>query len=168
MEWSTQPIFWIVGILVAALAAALTAWLKRFFGEILPSPQRAVLIIKNWFKTKSPRPKRGFRFVLCWLENDTSGRDTIIVKRAFAGIQGVELVCSARIVEASDPVDDQLPAMCEGTRKVLDEWDADLAIVGSVVDPGRGALALWFVAREGDDALTLRGGSDLRIGERDA
>ena len=35
---------------------------------------------------------------------------------------------------------------------MLETWNADLAVVGSVKDPGK-ALSLWFVPREGDGTL---------------
>ena len=148
MELLKQPIVWIVGIFAAALAA----WLKRFFNQFWPPPQWVWLVITNFFETRSPRSERGFRFVLCWLEDDTSGRDTKIVEQAFSGIKGVELVRSARIVKASGAANEWRLTMRKGARKVLDGWNADLAVVGLVKKPGE-ALSLWFVPREGDGTL---------------
>ena len=72
MELLKQPIVWGGVIFVGVLAA----WLKGFLNQFLPAPQRVWLSIKNLFLTKSPRPEGGFRFVLCWLEDDDGGRDT--------------------------------------------------------------------------------------------
>ena len=148
MELLKQPAAWL-GVIFAGVLAA---WLAGFLGQFLPPPQRAVLGIKNWFKTKPPRLEDGFRFVLCWLEDDTSGRDTKIVEQAFSGIEGVELVRSERIVKASGAANEWRPAMRKGAREVLDEWNADLAVVGLVKGSGK-ALSLWFVPREGDGTL---------------
>ena len=154
MESLAGPVGWIV---VAAFGAILVAvfrtWLKLFFGQFLPSPQQVRLAIANAFKTRSPRPEQRFRLVLCWLENDRTGRDTGMVAEAFTGTEGIELVLSARVVSASGAADDWRPAMRKGALAVLEMWNADLAVVGSVKDPGK-ALSLWFVPREGDGTLT--------------
>ena len=121
----------------------LVAWLKGFLNQFLP-PQRAWLAIANsllaittGFRTEPPSPEDRFRVVLCWLEDDTTGRDTKAVGQAFTGVEGVELIRSARIVKASGAADDWRPAMSKGTRKVLDKWNADLAVVGSVKEAGK-------------------------------
>ena len=151
MELLEQPIVWFGAIFAATLAA----WLKGFLNQFLPPPQRVWLVITNRFETKPPRPEDRFRFVLCWLEDDTSGRDTKIVEQAFFGIEGVELVRSARIVKASGAANEWRPAIRKGARKVLDKWNADLAVFGLVKESGK-ALSLWFVPREGDGTLRRR------------
>ena len=148
MELLKQPIVWIGGIFVGVLAA----WLKGFLRQFLPPPQRVWLVITNFFEAKPPRLEDGFRFVLCWLENDTSGGGANTVEQAFSGIECVELVRSARIVKASGAANKWRPAMRKGARRVLDEWNADLAVVGLVKGSGK-ALSLWFVPREGDGTL---------------
>ena len=144
-----SPVVWIISIVVAAFAA----WLTVFFKQFLPSPQRARLAIANVRKARSPRPEQRFRLALCWLEDDGTGRDTGTVAKAFTGIEGIELVRSARVVSASGAADDWRPAMREGAIAVLERWNADLAVVGAVEDPGR-ALSLWFVPGEGDGTLS--------------
>ncbi len=155
MELLTEPAVWLGLVSVGVLAA----WLKGFLNQFLPPPQRAWLAIANslfaiktGFRTESPPPEDRFRFVLCWLEDDTTGRDTKTVGQAFTGVEGVELVRSARIVKASGAADEWLPAMRKGARTVLDEWKADLAVAGSVKESGK-ALNLWVVPREGDGTL---------------
>ena len=122
------------------------------FGQFLPPPQRVWLAIANAFKTRSPRPEQRFRLVLCWLENDRSGRDTGTVAEAFTGVEGIELIRFHRVVSAAGAADDWRPAMRKGALAVLKKWNADLAVVGSVKNPGK-ALSLWFVPREGDGTL---------------
>ena len=151
MELLTVPAVWIGGIVAAALAA----WIKGFFKQFLPPPQRVRLAISNVFKTRSPLPEQRFRLVLCWLEKDGAGRDTGTVAEAFTGTEGegIELVRSARVVSAAPrAADDWQPAIRRGAFAVLKTWNADLAVVGSVKDPGK-ALSLWFVPREGDGTL---------------
>ena len=148
MELLAGPVGWIGGIVVAAGVA----WLMGFFQQFLPSPQRARLASANVFEASAPLPEQRFRLVLCWLENDGAGRDTDTVEEAFTGIEGIELVRSARVVSASGAADDWRPTMRKGALAVLETWNADLAVVGLVKDPGK-ALSLWFVPREGDGTL---------------
>ena len=137
-----------LGIVVTGFAA----WLNGLLNQLLPPPQQALLAIANAFKASSPLPKQRFRLALCWLENDGTGRDTGTVAKAFTGIEGIELVRSARVVSAPGAADDWRPAIRKGALAVLQKWNADVAVVGSVKDPGK-ALNLWFVSREGDGTL---------------
>ena len=147
-----ESLAWAVGIVVTAFVAALGTWLKVLFGQFLPPTQQVRLAIANAFKTRSPRPEQRFRLVLCWLENDRSGRDTGTVAEAFTGVEGIELVRFHRVVSAAGAADDWRPAMRKGALAVLKKWNADLAVVDSVKNPGK-ALSLWFVPREGDCTL---------------
>ena len=122
------------------------------FGQFLPPTQQVRLFIANACKTRSPRSEQRFRLVLCWLDNDRAGRDTGAVGEAFTGVEGIELVRFHRIVSAAGAADDWRPAMRKGALAVLKKWNADLAVVGSVKDPGK-ALSLWFVPHEGDGTL---------------
>ena len=148
MKSLAGPFWWIGAIVVAAFGT----WLKLFFGQFLPSPQQVRLAIANAFKNRSPRPEQRFRLVLCWLENDRAGRDTGTVAEAFTGVEGIELVRFHRVVSAPGAADDWRPSIRKGALAVLKTWNADLAVVGSVKDPGK-ALSLWFVPREGDGTL---------------
>ena len=138
---------------IAIVVTVLTAWFTGFLQQFLPPPQRAWLAIANTFKAKSPLPEQRFRLVLCWLQNDGAGRDTSTVEEAFTGVEGIELVRSTSVVSAPGAADDWRPAMRKGALAVLKKWNADLAVVGSVKDPGE-ALSLWFVAGEGDGTLS--------------
>ena len=91
--------------------------------------------------------------MLCWLENDRAGRDTGTVAEAFTGVEGIELVRIHRVVSAPGAADDWRPAMRKGARAALEAWNADLAVVGLVKDPGK-ALSLWLVPRSGEGTLT--------------
>ena len=110
MELLTGPTVWIVGL----VGAVFTAWLMGFFKQFLPSPQRARLALANAFKARLPLPEKRFRLVLCWLRNDSAGRDTDTVAEAFTSIEGIELVCSARVVSARGAADDWRPAIRQG------------------------------------------------------
>ena len=143
---------WGAGGIVVLVVMVFRAWLMGFFTLFLPPPQRARLAIANAFKARSPLPETRFRLALCWLENDSGGRDTGTVAEAFTGIEGIELVRSARVVSAPGAADDWRPTMRKGALAVLKKWNADLAVVGSVKDPGK-ALNLWFVPCEGDGTL---------------
>ena len=121
--------------------------------QVLPLPQQVWLRITNAFKPRPPLSETRFRIVLCLLENDLTGRHTGTVAEAFTGIEGIELVREYSVVSApAGAADDWRPAIRESAHAVLKEWNADVAVVGSVKDPG--ALNLWFVPREGDGTLS--------------
>lgn len=138
---------------VAALAAFAAAWLKGLLNEIFPSPARALLFFRNLCRGSQQRPDDGFRIVLCWLEDDSTGEDTRNVARAFTSVEGVELLRSSRMVAASGASRAWSESMRAEARSALNDWNADLAIVGLVKTPGE-AVSLWFVARSGEDTLT--------------
>ena len=96
MKFLAEPFLWIGTTLLVLFGT----WVKSFFGQFLPSPQQVRLAIYNACKTRSPRPEQRFRLVLCWLDNDRSGRDTGTVAEAFTGVEGIELVRFHRVVSA--------------------------------------------------------------------
>ena len=152
MTWLSGPAIWIGSIVAAAFATAFAAWLMLFL-QFLPPPQQVWLRITNASKARPPLSETRFRLVLCWLENDRSGRDTGTVAEAFTGIEGIESVREDSVVSApAGAADDWRPAIRNSAHAVLKEWNADVAVVGSVKDPGK-ALNLWFVPREGDGTL---------------
>ena len=128
------------------LVVVIGAWLLGWLNEFVPSPARTSLAATNHLGTKQARSEDRYRFVLCWLQNDRNGIDTRVVAQAFSSIQGISLVRSARIVTASGAADDWRPAIQRSARAVLTQWNADLAIVGAVKQPGE-VLSLWFVPR---------------------
>ena len=139
---------WLVGVGVVAIGVA---WLKNFLNSFLPPPGRARLALANLLSS-SPHPSvNRFRIVLCWLKDD-NGADGETVARALTAVRGVELVRSARLVAARGAADDWVPAMQQSAFRVLEEWQADLAIVGLVKKSGE-SLGLWFVPRSGDSTL---------------
>ena len=111
-----------------------------------------LLRVQNALSTTPTRAQGNFRIVLCWLENDWSGRDTRNVEAAFSGIEGITLVVSAETITASGAADEWRPAMQRRTREVLERWNGDVAVVGRVKQSGE-TLALWFVPRQGQDTL---------------
>ena len=133
--------------------AWLVAWWKGFFNAYLPGPKRVMLSLKNVRRSKAQASEDRFRIVLCWLENDPNGDNTGHVEEAFASVEGATLVRSARIVAASGAANDWREAMQKEARSVLEDWNADLAVVGLVKKPGE-ALSLWFVPRAGEGTLS--------------
>ena len=132
---------------------AITAWLtgipSRFFP--VPPPARVRLALRNPWRNLE-HPEDTFCIVLCWLENDKTGDDTRHVETAFAGIEGIRLIRSARIVTASGAADEWRPTMQQRASTVLADWNADLVIVGMVKKAAE-TLNLWFVPRSGDGTL---------------
>ena len=92
--------------------------------------------------------------MLTWLRNDPAGTYTHEVEQNFYQLEGIELVRSVCIVEASGAADEWQSPMQERAREILNEWNADVAIVGSARSSNEGIqLSLWFVSRAGTDTL---------------
>ena len=143
---------WLLGVISAVVVALIATWSTGFLNQVVPGPARAWLVLRNLSSDNLQRPEDGFRIVLCWLQNDGSGFDTRQVENAFSGVRGIKLVRSARIVVASGASDDWREGMKASARRVLEVWNADLAIVGLVKKSGE-VLSLWLVPRSGDGTL---------------
>ena len=143
----------IYAIVLLPLVTLVVAHLgKDFLNKYLPSSTRIILAIKNFFTCKSRYLEDSFRVVLCWLEDDRDGDSTKIVANAFTTVRGFTLVRSDRIVKAFGTADQWEEAMRKSTQAVLVEWNADLALVGTVRKT-KEVLSLWFVPRTGDGTL---------------
>ena len=110
------------------------------------------MALNNCWSSRSQRAEDGFRVVMCWLGKDISGHETETVTQTFVGIDGISLVRSARIDTAAGAADEWCPAMKDSARAILDNRNADLAIVG-LVKQSDAVLSLWFVPRRFDDTL---------------
>ena len=143
------------------LASLVAAWIAGFLDPLLPSADRSWLALRNvmWGQVEPVEGK--FRIVLCWLENDDTGRDTDNVEDAFVGVDGVTLLRSARVVSSPGARDDWYEATKRSAQQVLEDWKGDLAIFGVVKKPGE-VLSLWFVPRSGDGTLE-RGDRPYRL-----
>ena len=119
-------------------AAVVAAWVTGFLNQFLPSPERARLAVENLWRGNSQRPEEGFRIVLCWLEKDAKGDNTVEVASAFQSpdFEGIKLIRSACIVASLDAWDEWSEDMQQSVRSVLEDWNADLAIVGRVKKSG--------------------------------
>ena len=140
VKWLNNIAKFVLGPVFVVLVGA---WFLGYLNEFVA---RTGLMTTNFLITKQASSDDRFRLVLCWLQNDRDGNDTRIVAQAFSSIQGVSLVRSARIVTASGAAADWRPAMQRSARAVLTQWNADLAIVGVVKQPGE-VQNLWFVPR---------------------
>ena len=145
-----SSVVWIIGIVGVAFAA----WLTVFFKQFLPSPQRARLAIANVRKDQITTFRTAISLGVVLV------RERWHRTRHGHGREGLSLALRvsnwfAPPVSYRHPVlaDDWRPAMREGAIAVLERWNADLAVVGAVEDPGR-ALSLWFVPGEGDGTLS--------------
>ena len=143
---------WLGTITTSVITTLVTVWFSEGFVQIVPSPARLSLRVQNALSATPSRTDESFRIVLCWLENDWSGEDTRNVEDAFSGVEGITLVVSDEDISASGAADEWRPAMQRGAFAVLEKWNADVAIVGTVKKSGE-ALALWFVPRQGEGTL---------------
>ena len=140
------------------VATVIATWVTGLLEPIVPSPARTWLALENvvetffWRDDTRRRPKEGFRVVVCWLENDRSGVNTLEVQKAFTGVEGIKVVRSSRIIKAEDTGGEWSKSMKERALVVREDWNADLAIVGRVKQSRR-VLSLWFVPRSGGGTL---------------
>ncbi len=146
MNWLQDGAVWFAALFVVFAGA----WLRNLLSAVVPSPQRAILALKNLAAPKPSQDRVGF--VLAWLANDPNGNNANAVSATFTEIEGIELCRSARIVSASGAADAWRPAMRRETKRLLSTWHADIAIVGRV-DRDGDALTLWFVTATDDDTL---------------
>ena len=148
-------------IATSVIAALLAVWFTGFLNQVVPSPAQTWLAMQNSFRGIPERRENSFRIVLCWLQDDSSGRDTENVEDAFASIDGIELVRSATIVDASGAADQWRQSMRRGARAVIARLKADIALVGLVKRPGA-VVSLWFVRRLSEGTLD-RGDSPYKL-----
>lgn len=139
MTWLQDASFWIAAVFVVFLGA----WLRNLLSALFPSPQRAILALKNLVLHRPPA-RNQVRLVLGWLDNDYEGNNTTAVSATFAEIEGIELCRSARIVSAIGAADEWRADMRRKSKNLLAAWHADIAVVGRV-DKDGDALSLWFV-----------------------
>ena len=143
---------WLGAITTSVITTLITVWFSEGFVQVVPSPAQLFLRVENALSATPSRTDESFRIVLCWLENDWSGEDTRNVEDAFSGVEGITLVVSDEDISAPGAADEWRPAMRRGAFAVLEKWNADVAIVGTVRKSGE-ALALWFVPRQGEGTL---------------
>ena len=146
MEWVHEL------IIGAVIAGTIVTWLKGLLNQLVPSPARAWLALQNYCSNRTQRAEEGFRLVLCWLENDDSGHNTKTVAQAFVRVEGITLLRSARIVSAKGASNEWRPAMKKRARAILEQRDADLAVIGLVKKSGE-VLSVWFVPRSSEGTL---------------
>ena len=140
--------------LTGVITTLVAGWVMGVLDQFVPSPERTRLAVENVWRGNPQRSEDGFRIVLCWLENDAEGDNTLEVASAFQnpGLGGIKLVRSARIVVGSGAWDEWSEDMQQSVRAVLEDWDADLAIVGRVRRSGE-LLSLWVVPHSDEGAL---------------
>ena len=146
---------WLIGGVGVVSLALLVAWLAGTISPPLPSPVRAWFALENSWRDNPLRPEDGFRLVLFWLENDANGVDTRDVELALSDVEGITLVRSARIVAGFGASSDCRRTIQQSVQEVLENRNADLAIVGRVKEP-RSSLSLWFVPRSDEDRVENR------------
>ena len=140
--------------LTGVITTLVAGWVMGVLDQFVPSPERTRLAVENVWRGNPQRSEDGFRIVLCWLENDAEGDNTLEVASAFQNpdLGGIKLVRSARIVVGSGAWDEWSEDMQQSVRAVLEDWDADLAIVGRVRRSGE-LLSLWVVPHSDEGAL---------------
>ena len=140
--------------LTGVITTLVAGWVTGVLDQFVPSPERTRLAVENVWRGNPQRSEEGFRIVLCWLENDAEGDNTLEVASAFQNpdLGGIKLVRSARIVVGSGAWDEWSEDMQQSVRAVLEDWDADLAIVGRVRRSGE-LLSLWVVPHSDEGTL---------------
>ena len=143
----------LTGLAVATagfVVAVFTAWLSGVFKQFLPSPQRARLALANAFEARLPLPQQRFRLVLCWLGNDSAGRDTGTVAEAFTSIEGTGRVNVFETTWFSIYCSDSTPSTrCNDDRSSGGRGRATTACCESSGVPVVGPGASWRVVFDG-------------------
>ena len=154
---------------IAWMALCLVGWwvtgpyhqMGPSLGQILLAAQNEWAEFQDELWSGREGTEERFRIVLCWLEDDWEGVDTRNVEDAFSGVKGIALARSARIVAAPGAADEWRAAVRQRARQVLEDWNAEVVIVGRVKKASE-TLSLWFVPLTGDGTLE-RGDQPYRL-----
>ena len=136
---------WLWPAIFVPLALVWSTGIVNQLVPALPSPARVQQFFEN--VGKADTIEDSFRIVLCWLQYD-AGANTKQVESAFYDLGGVDLVTSHRVVAASAAKDRREPILVKRALAVMNDWNADLALVGVVRHSSQSA-SLWFVSRHG-------------------
>jgi tetratricopeptide (TPR) repeat protein len=142
-------------IVLAALTASVTGWLRGTFDTILreslPSGAEISCIGREWVVDHSPfrqlePSKEVFRILLGTLDHDDANRTlTEVVVRAFQGEKGIEAVETCRVLKIEGGGDRIEEAAAKRGQVWLSRRDADVLVFGEWIEKGE-ALNLHFLA----------------------
>jgi hypothetical protein len=148
----------LTAIILAALTAALTAYLRGVFdailGDVLPKGAEISCIGREWIADRwpfrKPEPTRDvFRILIAKLDRDDSGGTlTQAVVRAFQGQNAIEGVQTCRILRIRGAGPAAEDAAAKTGRKWLTRRNADVLVFGEVLPPKGETLNLHFLSSD--------------------
>jgi tetratricopeptide (TPR) repeat protein len=148
----------LTALILAALTAALTAYLRGVFdailGDVLPKGAEISCIGREWIADRWPLRKREptrdvFRILIAKLDrDDTSGTLTQAVVRAFQGQNAIEGVQTCRILRIRGAGPAAEDAVAKTGRKWLTRRNVDVLVFGEVLPPKGETLNLHFLSSD--------------------
>src|SRR5208337_2600387 len=156
-KWLRENIF--KAIVLAALAASVTAWLKGTFDAVLrdwlPPAAEISCIGREWIIDHSPfrQPepsKQAFRILVATLDHDDSNLTEAVVGK-LQGEKGIEAIKTCRVLKIEGAGERIEEAVAKRGQEWLSWRDADVLVFGEARGKGE-ALNLHFlpVGRTGD------------------
>ncbi len=160
-KWLRENVF--KAIVLAALTASVTAWLRGTFDTILreslPSGAEISCVGREWIIDHSPfrqlePSKEVFRILVATLDHDDANRTlTEAVVRAFQGEKGIEAIETCRVLKIEGGGERIAEVAAKRGQGWLSRRDADVLVFGEWIEKGE-ALNLHF--------LPVGGGGDFR------
>lgn len=147
-SYAAAGLKWTVGIVIAALAAALTASLTGTFRSLIPEIDE----IKCWHANRHQlgEDKSRLMVLVAPLAKDDDGRGLHQIVSYFRGQRGFDVAVQCRAIKIR-PIGLQREAEQDAigeAKSLLTNKHADLLIWGEVV-PDRSGLRLWFLTESG-------------------
>jgi hypothetical protein len=146
----------LTAIILAALTAALTAYLRGVFdailGDVLPKGAEISCIAREWVADHWPFRKREstrdvFRILIAKLDrDDAAGTLTQAIVRAFQGQNAIEGVQTCRILKIRGAGPSAEEAAGKTGWKWLTRRNADVLVFGEVLPPKNETLNLHFLS----------------------
>jgi len=151
-KWLRENI--VKAIVLAALTASVSGWLRGTFDtilrELLPSGAEISCVGREWIidhrPFRQPEPtKKKFRILVATLDHDDAARKlTEAVVRAFPGEKGIDAIETCRVLKIEGAGERIEEAAAKGGQEWLSRRDADVLVFGEAIGKGE-ALNLHFL-----------------------
>src|ERR1700730_16739608 len=151
-KWLRENI--VKAIVLAALTASVSGWLRGTFDTILreslPSGAEISCVGREWIidhrPLRQPEPtKKKFRILVATLDHDDAARKlTEAVVRAFPGEKGIDAIETCRVLKIEGAGERIEEAAAKSGQEWLSWRDADVLVFGEAIGKGE-ALNLHFL-----------------------
>ena len=151
-KWLRENVF--KAIVLAALTASVTAWLRGTFDTILrkslPSGAEISCVGREWIIDHSPfrrlePSKEVFRILVATLDHDDANRTlTEAVVRAFQGEKGIEAIETCRVLKIEGGGERIEEVAAKRGQGWLSRRDADVLVFGEWIKRERRSTSIFF------------------------